>query len=91
MHGDVPFFMVLSMAKTATVTSKSMVTIPSSIRRKYGIKNGDKVQFVEVDGAVMMIPVRSLSEMYGLDKKHAKILIEGIRELHRERRKEARE
>jgi len=79
------------LAVTATVTSKSMVTIPSSIRRKYGIKNGDKVQFVEIDGAVMMIPVKSLSEMYGLDKQHAKALIEGIRELNRERRKEARE
>jgi len=39
----------------------------------------------------MMIPVKSLSEMYGLDKRHAKALIEGIRELNRERRKEARE
>ena len=79
------------MTETATVTSKSMVTIPSTIRRKYGIRNGDKVQFVEVDGAVMMIPVRSLSEMYGLDKGHAETLIKGIRELNRERRKEARE
>jgi AbrB family looped-hinge helix DNA binding protein len=79
------------MAETATVTSKSMVTIPSTIRRKYGIRNGDKVQFVEVDGAVMMIPVKSLSEMYGLDKQHAKALIKGVRELNRERRKEARE
>jgi AbrB family looped-hinge helix DNA binding protein len=79
------------MVETATVTSKSMVTIPSSIRRKYGIRNGDKVQFVEVDGAVMMIPVRTLGQMYGLDKQHAKVLIRGIRELNRERRKEARE
>lgn len=79
------------MAETATVTSKSMVTIPSSIRRKYGIKNGDKVQFVEVDGAVMMIPVKSLSEMHGVDKQHAKSLVEGMCELNREDRKEARE
>ncbi len=91
MYGAAIVFMVRSMAETATVTSKSMVTIPSSIRRKYGIKNGDKVQFVEVDGVVMMVPVRSLSEMHGLDKQHAKALIEGIRELNRERRKEARE
>lgn len=75
----------------ATVTSKSMVTIPSSIRRKYGIKQGDKVQFVEVEGAVMMIPVRSLTEMHGMDRAHAKALIEGIRELNREHRKEARD
>lgn len=79
------------MAETATVTSKSMVTIPSSIRRKFGIKDGDKVQFVEVDGAVMMIPVKSLAEMHGMFRDHAKTLIEGVRELDREHRKEARE
>lgn len=74
----------------ATVTSKSMVTIPSSIRQKYKIKEGDKVQFVEVDGAVIMIPVKRLTEMHGMDKAAAKILVEGIRELGREHRKEAR-
>jgi AbrB family looped-hinge helix DNA binding protein len=67
-----------------------MVTIPSSIRRKYGIRNGDKVQFVEIEGAVMMLPVRTLSEMHGLDKHHAKAMIEGVRELEREHRREAR-
>jgi len=79
------------LAETATVTSKSMVTIPSSIRRKFGIKDEDKVQFVEVDGAVMMIPVKSLAEMHGMFRDHAKTLIEGVRELDREHRKEARE
>jgi len=83
--------MVATLAETATVTSKSMVTIPSSIRRKFGIKEGDKVQFVEVDGAVMMIPVKSLAEMHGMFREHAKTLIEGVRELDREHRKEARE
>lgn len=91
MHGLINDHMVRQMGEMATVTSKSMVTIPSSIRRKYGIKEGDKVQFVEVDGAVMMIPVKSLSEMHGMDRVHAKALLEGIRELNREHRKEARD
>jgi AbrB family looped-hinge helix DNA binding protein len=82
--------MVKQVAEVGTVTSKSMITIPSSIRRKYGIKQGDKVQFVEVNGAVMMIPVKDLSEMHGMDRAHAKALLEGIRELNREHRKEAR-
>ena len=63
---------------------------PLSIRRKYGIKEGDKVQFVEVDGAIMMIPLKSLSEMQGMDKAHSKALFQGVRELNREHRKEAR-
>lgn len=31
----------------AKVTSKGQVTIPVEIRRKLGIKNGDKVLFME--------------------------------------------
>jgi AbrB family looped-hinge helix DNA binding protein len=74
----------------ATVTSKSMVTIPSSIRRRYGIEEGSKVQFVEVDGAIVLVPVKTLTEMGGLDKPHVKVLMESVRELNREHRKEAR-
>jgi len=83
LHGD-------ALTEIATVTSKSMVTIPSSIRRKYGISEGNKVQFVEVDGAIMMIPLKSLSEMHGIFKDHAKEILQGIHELEREHRKEAR-
>jgi len=90
MHGLSEAHMVIPMTETATVTSKSMITIPSSLRRKYGIKDGDKVQFVEVDGAIMMIPVKSLAEMHGMFREHAKALLEGVRELDREHRKEAR-
>lgn len=90
MHGPRSFCMVVRLAHTATVTSKSMVTIPSSIRRKYGFTEGSKVQFVELDGAVIIVPVKTLSEMHGLDKSHASLLIEGVRELDRERRREAR-
>lgn len=79
-----------SLGEMATVTSKTMVTIPSSIRRKYGIREGDRVHFVEVDGAIMMIPAKSLSEMQGMDKAHSKALFQGVRELNREHRKEAR-
>lgn len=83
-------FQWCSLTALATVTSKSMVTIPSSIRRKYGIEEGSKVQFVEVDGAIVLVPVKTLTEMGGLDKRRGKVLMEGVRELNREHRKEAR-
>lgn len=78
------------MNETATVTSKSMVTIPSRIRRKYGIKDGDKVEFVELDGSILLIPLKSLKELRGVDAKHRRLVIQGIKELERERRREAR-
>lgn len=79
------------MTETATVTSKSMVTIPVKIRKKYGIKEGMKVEFVELEDAVMMIPLKSLKELRGVDKEHGEAMREAIRELNAEHRKEANE
>ncbi|MGN0483746.1 MAG: AbrB/MazE/SpoVT family DNA-binding domain-containing protein [Lachnospiraceae bacterium] len=39
----------------AKVTSKGQITIPIEIRRKLGIKNGDKVLFMEESGRVYMM------------------------------------
>ena len=36
----------------AKVTSKGQVTIPIEIRKKLGIKNGDKILFVEESGRI---------------------------------------
>jgi len=80
--------MVNALNETATVTSKSMVTIPAKIRQKYGIKEGMKVEFVEMEDAVFIVPLKSLKELRGLDKVHEKALIEAIRELNEEHRKE---
>ena len=39
----------------AKVTSKGQVTIPVEIRRKLGIKNGDKVLFMEEGGIIQIM------------------------------------
>ena len=39
----------------AKVTSKGQITIPIEIRKKLGIKNGDKILFVEESGRVYML------------------------------------
>jgi antitoxin PrlF len=38
----------------AKVTSKGQITIPIEIRKKLGIKNGDKILFVEESGRIYM-------------------------------------
>jgi AbrB family looped-hinge helix DNA binding protein len=78
------------MSETATVTSKSMVTIPASIRRRYGIKDGSKIEFVELDGSILLIPLKSLKELCGIDKEHKRLVLRGIKELQSDRRREAR-
>ena len=39
----------------AKVTSKGQITIPLELRKKLGIKNGDKILFVEESGRVYMM------------------------------------
>ena len=43
--------------ETAYVTSKGQLVIPARIRRKYGIKPGTKVCFLERDGELLFQPV----------------------------------
>lgn len=42
---------------TAYVTSKGQLAIPAKLRRKYNIKQGTRVNFVEADGRIVMQPV----------------------------------
>ena len=39
----------------AKVTSKGQITIPVAIRRALGIKDGDKVMFIQQEGKVVMM------------------------------------
>ena len=39
----------------AKVTSKGQITIPIDIRRKLGVKEGDKILFIEEQGRVVML------------------------------------
>ncbi len=50
----------------AKVTSKGQVTIPVAIRKKLGIKDGDKLLFIEKpDGIVMVNPTMMALEKIG--------------------------
>ena len=39
----------------AKVTSKGQITIPIDIRKKLGVKEGDKILFIEEEGQVIMM------------------------------------
>ncbi len=77
------------MGQVATVTSKSMVTIPARIREKYGIVEGSKVEFVESEQGLFLVPLKSLRELRGSLKDFEAPIRQGIRELEREHREEA--
>ena len=76
------------MGQVATVTSKSMVTIPVRIREKYGIEEGSKVEFIESEQGLFLVPLRTLRELRGSLKEFEAPIRRGIRELEKEHRKE---
>ena len=39
----------------AKITAKGQITLPVAIRRLLGVKDGDKVAFVEQDGNVLIV------------------------------------
>jgi AbrB family looped-hinge helix DNA binding protein len=43
--------------ETASVTSKGQLVIPARLRRRYGIKPGTKVRFIERDNEIFIQPV----------------------------------
>lgn len=47
------------MKHTATISSKGQVTIPVEIRKRLGLKEGDKIEFVNEKGQTLIRPARS--------------------------------
>jgi AbrB family looped-hinge helix DNA binding protein len=39
----------------AKITSKGQITIPVDVRRKLGVKKGDKILFIEEDGKIYIL------------------------------------
>lgn len=52
----------------ATLTSKGQVTIPVDVRRRLGLRSGDRLEFVvEDDGSVRVRPkTRRLADLIGI-------------------------
>ena len=72
-----------------TLTEKGTVTIPAEIRKKYQLRKGSRVEFVDTDEGVLLVPVVPLEELHGADRDRKETVYRMIRELQEERREEA--
>lgn len=54
--------------ETVKVSSKYQIVIPSKIRKSMGIKAGQKVKVIKVDGRIELVPVKKVEEMRGFAK-----------------------
>ncbi len=67
--------------EVSTVTTKGQLVIPSKLRRKYGIRKGTQVAFVEGEGHLILQPltaefVRSLRGSLKGEPSALRILLE---------------
>ena len=58
---------------TSTVTQKGQATIPAPVRRKLGIKPGQKVIFEEKNGDIILHPPIDISSLRGSLKSKVKV------------------
>ena len=75
---------------TSNVTTKGQLVIPARIRRKFGIKSGTRVRFVERDGEIVLQPVTSaaIRSLCGILKNGSRATAELLSERARDRERE---
>ncbi|HLE45899.1 MAG TPA: AbrB/MazE/SpoVT family DNA-binding domain-containing protein [Thermoplasmata archaeon] len=54
------------MTNVATMTSKGQVTVPASLRKKYGLKEGTRLVFVEAGDELRILREQDLDRMFAV-------------------------
>ncbi len=54
--------------ETATISPKFQIVIPKRVRRNLDIQAGQKVQVIQYDDRIELIPIRPIKEMRGFLK-----------------------
>lgn len=49
----------------SAITTKGQTTLPKPVRDALGVRAGDRVRYLIVDGDVRILPVRSIDRLFG--------------------------
>ncbi len=76
--------------ETAHVTSKGQLVVPSRIRRKYGIKPGTKICFIERGNEIVFQPVTPeyIRSVCGMLKSETSVTQELLKDRGRDKERE---
>lgn len=79
--------------ETARVTTKGQLVVPSRLRRKYGIKPGTKICFIERDKEILFQPVTRefIRGVCGMLKSGTSVTQELLKERARDKEREEAE
>ena len=58
-------YLVIRMmfTKSVKVTNRGMICIPAQLRKKYNIKDGDRLTIIEDEYGIKIIPIESLESL----------------------------
>ena len=76
--------------ETAYVTSKGQLVVPARLRRKYGIRPGTKICFIERDNEIIFQPVTReyIRSVCGMLKSETSVTVELLKERARDKERE---
>lgn len=77
------------MKSYATMTSKGQITVPVAVRRKMGLRPGDRVEFDQRDDGALMridVPVNPFEKYRGIGNPGMPTGRKGLLKWHREMR-----
>jgi AbrB family looped-hinge helix DNA binding protein len=64
-----------------TLSSKGQVVIPSKVRKKFSLKEGDSLVIIEDEDTICLKPLVNLSDLWGIDTiKASRKMVRDIRE-----------
>ena len=50
----------------SSITSKGQTTLPKAVREALSVRPGDRVRYIVGDGDVRIVPVRPLTQLFGI-------------------------
>ncbi len=59
---------MVNAMEAVTVSKKVQIVIPRKVRESMGIRPGQKIQLVEFNGHLHLVPIRPMKEMRGFLK-----------------------
>jgi antitoxin PrlF len=71
------------------VSNKGQITLPAEIRRKLGIGPNSSVEVIAREGEIVIRPVKSIGELYGIFEEQVRGRRRLSRETERRRMEEA--
>lgn len=72
--------------QSVLMSTKGQVIIPANIRKKYGLKRGERLVFIEEKDHIKIMPRTRLTDLCGSVKLDMKVVKKQIEEMRKEDR-----